>query len=210
MNYVIKNQRDVYIKLDNGKPVTCGKDQAEEFNYAKAKNILDNLPKTMKKFHFKYQVVQETTHKVNKDIRQEIKNNVIQGNVDYEVTENITQWLDKFGECSDVLDDAKDRQKILIQKLGDIDNELLDILHIIELEPSKNMYHGWLLYKRIKNNRKERRITKDEINIIQDVLEKVDSFWLSRKRIQKAIDGLFKRKYTFRIVEEEEDVKNVV
>lgn len=210
MNYVIKNQREVYIKLDKGKPVTCEKSQAEIFNYNKAKNILDNLPKTMKKFHFRYQAVQENISKIDQDFRQEIKNNVIQGNVDYEVTENITQWLDRFGSCSDILNDAKDRQKILIQKLSDIDNELLDILHMIELEPSKNMYHGWLLYKRIKNNRKERRIIKDEIIIIQDVLEKVDSFWLSRKRIQKAIDGLFKRKYKFRIIEEEDNEKDVV
>ena len=210
MDYLIGNQRNSYIRLNDGKPVTCGKEQAERFSYDKAKNIISNLPKTMKKFHFKMQPIPDITPKVNKDIYQEIKNNVIEGEVDYEVTENITQWLDKFGGCSDTLEEAKDRQMFLIQQLSDIDNELLDILHIIELEPPKNMYHGWLLYKRIKTNRKNRRVTKDEINIIQVGLEKVNSSWLSRDRIQRAIDGLFKRKYTFRIVEEEDRTENVV
>lgn len=64
-----------------------------------------------------------------------------------------------------------------------------------------------MLYKEIKANRKNRRIIKDELLIIQNVLEKVDSFWLSREQIQKAIDGLFKRKYSFRIIEEEEKIE---
>jgi len=200
-----------YIKLGkNGSPETCEKKQAQRFEYSKAMNILENLPKTFRKFNFRVKPIPEITTKVDKDIRQEIKKNVIEGNIDYEITENITQWLDKFGGCSDTLNDAKDRQKVLIQQLNDIDNELLDILHIIELEPPKNMYQGWLLYKRIKSNRKNRRVVKDEINIIQDVLEKVDSSWLSRERIQKAIDGLFKRKYRFRIIEEEDETENVV
>lgn len=200
-----------YIKLGkNGLPETCEKKQAQRFEYSKAMNILENLPKTFRKFNFRVKPIPEITTKVDKDIRQEIKKNVIEGNIDYEITENITQWLDKFGGCSDTLNDAKDRQKVLIQQLNDIDNELLDILHIIELEPPKNMYQGWLLYKRIKSNRKNRRVIKDEINIIQDVLEKVDSSWLSRDRIQKAIDGLFKRKYRFRIVEEGDETENVV
>ena len=165
---------------------------------------MDHLPKTLKRFHFRAQAIPEITPQVNKNIVQEMEKNIIQGNVDYEVTENITQWLDKFGNCADVLNEAKERQKALLQQLEDTDNKLIDILHKIELEPSKDLYHGWLLYKEIKTNRKNRRIIKDELLIIQNVLEKVDSFWLSREQIQKAIDGLFKRKYSFRIIEEQE------
>ena len=88
-------------------------------------------------------------------------------------------------------------------ELDRLDQELIDILHNIELESSKDLYGDWILYKRVRNNRKKRRVLKDEILIIKNVLEKIDPSCLNRSRIQKAIDGLFKRKYTYRIVEEE-------
>lgn len=209
MDYLITNpSKQVFIRLDNnGRPETCGREMAQKFESSKAKNIVDHLPKTLKRFHFRAHAIPEITPQINKNIVQEMEKNIIQGNVDYEVTENITQWLDKFGGCADVLDEAKERQKILLQQLEDTDNKLLDLLHKIELEPPKDLYHGWLLYKDVKTNRKNRRIIKDELIIIQDVLEKVNSFWLSRQRIQKAVDGLFKRKYRFRIVEEEKETE---
>ena len=53
MDYCIKNNRNVYIKLnDNGCAVTCAKSQMEKFEFSKAKNILSNLPKTLKKDEF--------------------------------------------------------------------------------------------------------------------------------------------------------------
>lgn len=205
MDYLITNpSKQVFIRLDNnGRPETCSKEIAQKFEISKAKNIVDNLPRTLKRFHFSIQAIPDSIPQINKNIVQEMEKNIIQGNVDYEVTENITQWLDKFGSCEDVLEEAKERQKILLQQLKDVDNKLLDLLHKIELESSKDLYHGWLLYKEIKTNRKNRRVIKDELIIIQNVLENVNSFWLSRKRIQKAVDGLFKRKYRFRIIEEE-------
>lgn len=203
--FIVTPNQKVYIRLDrNGMPETCGSSEAQRFENSKARNIVENLPKKLKKFHFRTQAIPEIKPQVNKDVINEIEKNVIQGKIDYEVSENITQWLDKFGSCSDILNEAKQRQKTLIGQLEDIDNKLLDILHRIELEAPKDLYHGWLLYKEIKANRKDRRIIKDELLIIQNVLEKVDSFWLSREQIQKAIDGLFKRKYSFRIIEEEE------
>lgn len=86
---------------------------------------------------------------------------------------------------------------------------MLDILHIIELESPKDLYGGWQIYKAIRENRKRRRNIKDETLIINDVLEEVKPDCLDRERIKRAIDGLFTRKYTFRIVEEEES-ENVV
>lgn len=85
------------------------------------------------------------------------------------------------------------------------DKELIDILHIIEIEKPKDMFSGWKLYKYIKNNRIERRNMKDELLIVENVLEQVKNIsCFHREKIQKAIDGLFTRKYTFRIIEEEE------
>lgn len=52
MYYVISNGK-TYIKLNgNGNPETCSKKDAQVFSYEKANNLLNNIPKTMKKFHF--------------------------------------------------------------------------------------------------------------------------------------------------------------
>ena len=59
--------------------------------------------------------------------------------------------------------------------------------------------------KSIKNNRQKRRNKKDELLIVENVLKDVDPKYLRRERVQKAIDGLLNRKYTFRVVEEVED-----
>lgn len=117
MDYIITNKK-LYIKLgEKGIPVTCSKQEAQRFEDSKARNILDNLPKTMKRFNFKCQAVHEEETGINRNIRKEIDKEIIEKNVDYKVTENITQWKEKFGVCSDILKEAQERQKILCKEL---------------------------------------------------------------------------------------------
>ena len=204
MNYVIKNKQNVFIKLNkNGAPVTCTEHEKTLFEYSKATNIVNSLPKTLKMFQFKVEPVPEITPQENKEVIENIKQSVIE-NGDYELSATVSRWIDKFGECFDVLANAKQILKESKIALENTDKELLDILHSIELESSKDLYSGWKAYKRIKENRKRRRIIKDEILIIENVLEKIDPSCLQREQIQKAIDGLFTRKYRFRIVEEDD------
>lgn len=199
MDYVIKeSKKNLYIRLDeNGMPVTCAEHEKTLFEESKAKNILDHLPKTLRKWKFEIVALPDIKKKkktIEDDKREE-----------YIPSESITRWVDKFGKCSDILTEAEDREKQLLSDLRDNDKELIDLLHIIEIEKSKDLFSGWKLYKDIKNNRKQRRSMKDELLIVEDVLEKIKNIsCLHRERIQKAIDGLFTRKYTFKIVEEEE------
>ena len=88
---------------------------------------------------------------------------------------NITCWIEKFGTCEDVLNEAQQRYTELIKKLKNVDNDILNILHTIELEKTKDMYKGWLLYKDIKLNREKRREIKDEILIIEFVFSSKQS-----------------------------------
>lgn len=209
MYYVIKNKNNVFIKLDsNGAPMTCTECNKALFEFSKAKNIMDNLPKTLKRFKFKVEPVPDITPQVNKEVVENIKQTVLE-NSDYELSENISRWIDIFGNCFDVLEKSKQILKDLKLSLENTDKELMDILHSIELESPVNMYEGWLRYKSIRENRKKRRIIKDEILIIENVLSKVNPSCLRRDQIQKAIGGLFTRKYRFRIVEEE-DTTNVM
>lgn len=206
MDYVITNpSKKIYICLDdNGSPETCAKQMAQYFEYSKARNILDHMPKTMKKFHFTVEPVPEVIVK-EKEENSNTEEKYLKNN-DYEPSENSTRWINKFGVCGDILDEAEEREKELIKKLDIFDKELLDILHIIEIEKSKDMFTGWKLYKQIRNNRKKRRDVKDEILIIENVLRNIKKVsCLHRDTVQKAIDGLFGRKYKFRIVEEDEN-----
>lgn len=60
MLYCIKNNRNVYIKLnEKGQPVTCVKSIRGSFEYAKAKNIISNLPKTLRNLNFKVEAIPE-------------------------------------------------------------------------------------------------------------------------------------------------------
>lgn len=206
MDYVIKNHKDLYIKLNKkGQPVTCVEHEKTLFEQSKAKNILKSLPKNLKRSNFRIEAIPDITPQINKDVIDVIKKNVIEHS-DYEVSENISRWIDRFGNCYDVLKDAEQILKSSVEKLENYDKELLDILHSIELESPKDLYSGWKVYKSIRENRRNRRIVKDEMLIIGNVLEKINPECLNRNRIQKAVDGLLGRKYRFRFIEEEEEV----
>lgn len=188
---MIKNHKNVYIRLSqNGKAVTCGESDKGLFELSKAKNIVGSLPKTLQRLNFRIECVPEIQLKILQ-------------NRDYKVSDDIKQWVDKFGKCGDTLNEAKERLDFLLKKLREVDNEFIDILHIIEIEKPKDLYGGWLEYKHIRENREKRRLIKDEIIIIENVLREVKPSILQREKIQKAIDGLFTRKYTLKVVEED-------
>ena len=204
MDYVIRNNKNLYIKLNKeGAPVSCPEHERTLFEQSKAKNILKGLPKNLRRFNFKVEAVPDIQPQINKKVVNKIKKKVIE-NSNYEISDNILRWIDRFGGCYDVLKDAEQTLTDLISELEKSEQELLDILHSIELEPPKDLYNSWLIYKAIRENRKKRRAMKDEATIITNVLEEINPSCLNRQRTQKAIDGLFGRKYKFRIIEEEE------
>lgn len=210
MDYVIKSRKGVYIKLnENGAPVTCPDHEKCIFEYSKAMNIAKSLKKSLKKLNFKVEPLPEITPQSNKELVNIIKRKVIESS-HYEISQNVTRWIDRFGSCYDALKDAEQVLKNLVVELEACDNELLDILHIIELESSKDLYGGWQIYRAIRENRKRRRNIKDETVIINNVLEEIKPDCLDRERIKRAIDGLIGRKYTFRVIEVEERTENVV
>lgn len=204
MDYVIKNYKGVYIKLnENGAPVTCSDHEKGIFEYSKAMNIVKSLKKSLKKLNFKVEPLPEIIQQTNKEVISVFKQKIIESS-DYEVSENVIRWIDRFGSCYDALKDAEQALKNLVVELESCDNELLDILHIIELNPPKDLYGGWKIYKAIRENRKRRRNIKDETIIINNVLEEIKPDCLNRERVKRAIDGLIGRKYNFRFIEVEE------
>ena len=203
VEYAIVNNNGVYIRLNNGQPVACTKKTRDTFQKQKAENILEHLPKSMRRLHFKLECIPDI--KIETPVERIVKatKTSIKGNDGYEVADSVKCWIDKFGECERILSDAAKRYKELELELRQADEELMDILHEIELTKPVDLYKGWIFYRRIKNNRKKRRDLKDEMIIIHNVIAEVDVTKVSKERTQKAIDGLFNRKYTYRIVEVE-------
>lgn len=200
MDYVIKNYKNVYIRLNgNGKPVTCTEHERTLFEHSKAKNILDSLPKTLKRLKFKIEPIP--------DIVQKTEEKIIESN-NYIMSESLKQWIEKFGICDDILKEAQRRKEELNRELSNIDKQFVNLVHEIEFEGKVDLYGGWQERNQIKENREKRRNIKDELLIISNVL-RMDFRHIDRETINKAIAGLANRKFTYRIVEEEES-ENVV
>lgn len=99
LDYYIKNHKNIYIKLnENGQPVTCGESFKGLFSEHKAKNIISSLPKTLRRMNFRVIPIP--------DIKPKEGTKVIQNNT-YTISEDISRWIDKFGACSDILEEAK-------------------------------------------------------------------------------------------------------
>ena len=197
MDYIIRNSNNLYIKLnENGQPVTCGNSQKQLFEYSKAKNICGSLPKTIKKLNFFVEALPDISIK---DISANEEINT------YEPSENVTRWINLLGQCEDVLNEASQRDDELNGELSNVDLKLQDILHTIELSDKCDMYKSWQMINEIRQLRKQRREIKDEKLVLSGIKSQGITY-LSRSSVQKCVDGLSKRKYRIRIVEEEEEV----
>lgn len=96
MDYAIKNRKNVYIRLNqNDNPVTCTEYEKTLFEHSKAKNILDSLPKTLRRLNFKVELVLDI-------VNIEPKQKVIESH-DFRVSSNIKRWIEKLGICDDIL-----------------------------------------------------------------------------------------------------------
>ena len=195
MDYVIRNGV-IFIKLnENGRPVTCTESQKGLFEYSKAKNICASLPKTLKKMNFRVEAIPDIPPKVEE--QKVIKNT-------YVPSENVTRWIEKLGQLEDVLTEVSERNEELNGELSDVDLKLQDILHNIELSERCDMYTAWETINSIRDLRKKRREIKDEKLVLSGIKSQGITY-LSRSSVQKCVDGLSKRKYRIRIVEEEEE-----
>ena len=197
LDYVIRNKAGVFIKLnENGSPITCGESQKGLFEYSKAKNICVSLPKTLKKMNFKVEAIPDIPQKIEEQ-------NVMTINT-HEPSDNVTRWINELGRCEDILSEANRRYEELNGELSYVDLKLQDILHEIEISDKCDMYKSWKMINEIRDLRKQRRNIKDEKLVLSGIKSQGITY-LSRNSVQKCVDGLSKRKYRIRIVDEEEE-----
>ena len=198
LDYVIRNKGGLYIKLDkNGTPITCSETQKGLFECSKASNICNSLPKPLRKFNFYVEAIPEIPPKVEEQ-------KVVTTNT-YVPSENVTRWIEKLGQLEDVLTEVSERDEELNGELSDVDLKLQDILHNIELCNKCDMYTAWETINCIRELRKKRREIKDEKLVLSGIKTQGITY-LNRTSVKKCVDGLSKRKYRIRIVEEDEEV----
>ena len=201
MDYIIRNKGGLYIKLnENGTPITCNELHKGLFVWSKANNICNSLPKQLKKFKFFVEAVPEIQQKIEE--QQVITNNT------YKPSENVTRWINELGRCEDIISEASNRYEELNGELSDVDLRLQDVLHKIELSDKCDMYSAWQIISQIRDLRKQRRNIKDEKLVLSGIKSQGITY-LNRQSVQKCVDGLSKRKYRIRIVEEDDEIADM-
>ena len=199
MDYVITNSsRKTFIKLDSsGKAVTCVKSAAQKFSDQKARNILSNLPKTLKKFHF---TMVPMPNEPIKEIEAKCEIKVVDKTTikkdDYELSNEIIDWLNRVELCSNLIVDESSRKDELFEKLSNADKDLSNCLHEIELSNWKSGCEGYKEYKKIKTILEKRRIIKDELSVVQSI----STCDINIEQIEKLIERLKNREFAIRDV----------
>ena len=203
MDYVIVNpQKTLYIRTDGGQPVTCSKQNRQRFEYSKACNILAHLPKKLHKFHFRVEAIPEIgVSPPSKPLpikREQPTPKYIK--TPYVVPNEVQEWLDRVKECNGLAKDAASRKSELLLQLSNVDRELSNCLHEIELTGNMNACDRYKEYKRAKTILKRRRIIKDELSVVDSILtSNLQS--MATDRIKKVVNGLGKRRFVIRDVD---------
>lgn len=116
------------------------------------------------------------------------------------ISENVQRWLDKVSELNGLRNDATKRKEELCKQLSDVDKELSDINHYIEF-CNLNAAQGYKAYKMVKDRRIKRRSIKNELVVVDAILEKKISDSITEE-IEKVIRGLDERMYKPRVLNE--------
>lgn len=224
IGYMLTNGKGYYISKDkfNGKFVSIGNKRwgCKWIEYNRIENVLRNsLSKNLRDNFYIIEVEMNNDElkdavdyivsgKVNKDkyisdnndstyknlnidkIKQEISTPIRENELD-----KIKKDVNLF---SDTLKDLRKRKQELLDLQSEVDKEISDIYHYIELN-NLNAYQGWLMYKMLQYRLKRRRVIKDELSIIKHLVKcNIDTQSLSE--IQDMIKNMDNRKYTPRVL----------
>lgn len=166
--YVITDGSRWIMRNRNGKyvPTSC-EALADTFSNKAANNLYNNsLPKALKSV-FHIQKIDTPPDNVKQITQSEVENNTEK----VMVAENIQKWIDKITDLNGLATDALHRKEELCEELSFVDRELSDINHYIEF-CNLNAAQGWKAYKMIKERRIKRRSIKNEIQILNIILDK--------------------------------------
>ena len=195
--YVITDGSRWIMRNRNGKyvPTSC-EALADTFSNKAVNNLYNNsLPKALKSV-FHIQKIDTPPDNVKQITQSEVENNTEK----VMVAENIQKWIDKITDLNGLATDALHRKEVLCEELSFVDRELSDINHYIEF-CNLNAAQGWKAYKMIKERRIKRRSIKNEIQILNIILDKKISDTVTNE-ILESMSKMDKRTYEPRVMNE--------
>lgn len=195
--YVITDGSRWIMRNRNGKyvPTSC-EALADTFSNKAANNLYNNsLPKALKSV-FYIQKIDTPPDNVKQITQSEVENNTEK----VMVAENIQKWINKITDLNGLATDALHRKEELCEEFSFVDRELSDINHYIEF-CNLNAAQGWKAYKMIKERRIKRRSIKNEIQILNIILDKKISDTVTNE-ILESMSKMDKRTYEPRVMNE--------
>lgn len=207
MNCIIAN-KDIGIRIVNGRIVTCERKDAQVFEHEKACNIIKVLPKIYKKFHMQIIYISSdySYHKINSDESSQHH----QDTNDSETTElpqNIQIWIDKVKQFNGLSEELTQRREDLRINLSDIDRMISNIYHEIEFIQKPNACTGYKLFRKLKDALESRRVIKDEMQVI-DHVSMITIKSLNMDELDEFLKKVQNKKFTYRQVQNHENSRS--
>lgn len=192
--YIITDGSRFIYQNCSGKFVpTSSEAMADIFTKKQAEGIYNNsLPKVLKSI-FRVEKYDHPPTNIKQVSLIDLKNNTEK----VMIAENIQVWIDKINDMNGLVKDAKKRKEILEKQLEKLEDEKLDIEHYIEFQ-NLNASQGYKASKELKTCRIKRRSVKNELAVIDIILELQMKEMIS-SRIYKKIEELDNRTYKPRI-----------
>lgn len=179
--YIYKNHSNKFVP-------SHGEAMADIYTLKQAEGILNNsLPKPLRKI-FRVQKYDKDSDNVKQVTRKELKNTE-----KLEKSDNIQTWINRVMDLNGLIQDASTRKDVLNKELVNVEQEILDCLHYIEF-CNLNAAQGYNAYKMIKARRLKRRSIKNEIAVLNVILEKKISKSVADE-IRHVIEAMDRRTY---------------
>lgn len=192
--YIITDGTRFIYKNRSGKFVPVASEaMADIFTKKQAEGIYKNsLSKALKTIFYvkKYDVTPD-------NVKQVSQHDLINNTEKVMVSDNIQIWLNKIDDMNGLVEEAKKRKEILERQLHDLEDEKNDIEHYIEFQ-NLNAAQGYKASKELKICRIKRRSVKNELMVINIILEQKMKEIVANEIYQR-IEGLDNRTYTPRI-----------
>lgn len=197
--YIITDGERFIYRNHKGKYVPArGEAMADIYSKRVADDIMRNhLPKALRNI-FKAKKCESV--KTDRDVKPPDIEEIHSNTEKVSTNENVKKWLDKLSTLNGLAEDANKRKVELLSALSNIDKELVDLSHYIEFS-NLNASQGYKAYKMEKERRCKRRSIKDEITILNVILEKKIGE-SATEEVKKQLAALDNRIYKPRVLAE--------
>lgn len=202
--YFLKSSSGKYMARTNGNKLYLTSRSVDKLTYTNGIKLINirksSIPKELAQFG-PYILYYEDDDNIEinseKAISEQIKNNEgicykDESPVEYQ---EIKQKINDLSNTIQTLLSEKDN---LVNSLSEVNGKEQDILHYIEFNKF-NAAEGYKLSKKLQDIRKERRIIKNKIDII-NIIKQDNCYDLIYGKTLERLDGIENRKYTPRVL----------